>query len=229
MSRARRTNKSRVLGIGLASAGLITGVVATGAAMAGEGDESSAAAKKPVKSTSCLSAGAPSSGVVATAQKGGSVDLSRLDGQLAGLLAAAGAEADSLQSLDDALRAVPSRDAGVVIDGVKIGGDKAPTVRVKSLDERDPEAWAKANPKTDLGRMNAQLAAVNRSLADIWSQTGGLENLQAAFGQIAINSNINIDDIDIDDIELDLKKADADQVKVRMKSAGCGAGQAARE
>ncbi|MGP4002418.1 hypothetical protein [Streptomyces sp. 8N706] len=221
MSRARRTNKRRVLGVGLVSAALITGAVATGAAMAGEGGKSSEAAANPGQSKKCSSAEEQSSGAVTKAvtkaKEGGAFSLSQLDGKMAGLLAAAGAQPDSLQSLDEALRAIPASDTGVLIEGIKVGSDEAPQVKVKSLNQQKPKAYAKANPNADLGQMNAQLAAVNESLAKVWSDTNGLENLQAAFGQIAVNNVIDIDDIEIDDVELELKKADADSDEMQVK------------
>ncbi|MET8681499.1 hypothetical protein ABZW18_28940 [Streptomyces sp. NPDC004647] len=226
MSRAIRTNKRRVLGIGMASAALITGVVATGAAMAGEDKGSSAAAEGASQANKCPSVNAKTSEAVTKAKEGVSFDASQLDAQLAKFLPLAGLEADSLQGLDDALKALPASDAGVLIDGIKVGGGgKAPEVKIKSLDQQKPKAYAKANPTADLGQMNAQLAALNQSLAEAWSESGGLENLQAAFGQIAVNSVI-----DVGDIELELKKDSAEQVNVKVKSlAGCDTGAAVQQ
>ncbi|MGP3922730.1 hypothetical protein [Streptomyces sp. 8N616] len=208
MSRARRTNKRRFLGVGLAGAALITGAVATGAAMAGEDGEAGA----------CSSLDPKSSEVAAKAQQGGVVDPAQLDGQLAGLMALVGAEPDSLQNLDDALRALPSDKAAVGIEDIELGGDEAPKVTLKSLDGKTPEAWAKANPNVDLQPFNSQLASAGEGLAALLGGSGGLENLQAAFGQIAVNNAIDIEDVDIEDVELELKKAESGKVQVKAKS-----------
>jgi hypothetical protein len=208
MSRARRTNKRRFLGVGLAGAALITGAVATGAAMAGEDGEAGA----------CSSLDPKSSEVAAKAQQGGVVDPAQLDGQLAGLMKLVGAQPDSLQNLDDALRSLPADEAGVAIEDIELGGDQAPKVKLKSLDQKTPEAWAKANPNVDLQPFNAQLASAGESLAALLGGSGGAENIQTALGQIAVNSVIDIEDVEVDDIELDLKKAESGKVQVKAKS-----------
>ncbi|GGO91762.1 hypothetical protein [Wenjunlia tyrosinilytica] len=196
MSHAARTNKRRVLGASLASAALISAVAATGAAMAGEGGN-----RPKTAADACSSGNEKSSDVVVTAGK----DISFGFNDLAKALAFAGAQQQSLNDLGNALRALPASQVSMVIDNLDLGAPVAPKVKVTAVDSKAPGTFAQGAGKTGVQQMNAQLAAVNKGLSEIWSDTGGLKNIQAALGGIALNNAVNIGDIDLD---FDVRKGD---------------------
>lgn len=219
MSRAKRTNKRRLLGVGLAGSVLITGIVATGAALADDDGEQ------------CSTLDAPSSTLDAKAKEGTVVNLEQLDGKVARLLKPLGVDQGSLQNLDDTLQSIPSDEADLVVQGIGFGSGQAPQVTLTSMDQKTPEEWAQANPNVDLAPMNAQLASLNDSLDGLFGELDGLgglilvglvqEIIQSGFGGGDINigiDDISIDDINADDININLRKADAGNVEIKATS-----------